>query len=366
MKSPKAPAPDPLIGQSAMAQAELSKEHLAWMKQIYAETADDRAKATDVALRESEAQISLADQQRTLSDEANARYKTTFQPLEDAQVAEAREYDTPERREQAAGQAMENVGAQFGNARLSLGRTVGASGGNPNSGNFMATMGGLSLREAATKAAAGNAERQRVEAVGDAKINDAIALGRGVVTQGANQAQMSLASGNSGVGNVQVPLNVASQGAGMMTQGVNTAMQGYSNAGNLALGQYRTQVDASRQNSGAMGALGNVVGSAVSAGKFFGLSDKNKKKGIKRMSDKEGTRMIRKMPVDSWQYKKGAGDGGKHIGPMAQAAHKAGGDRLAPGGKMIDLVNANGITLAAARDLDKRLQRVEKHMKGAK
>jgi Chaperone of endosialidase len=178
-------------------------------------------------------------------------------------------------------------------------------------------------------------------------------LGRGVVTQGAQQAQMSLNSGNSGVSNSQVPLNVASQGVGMMGQGFQGAMQGYNNAGNLALGQYRTQVDASQRSNGMWGALGQVGGALIA-------SDENQKENIEGMDDSEGTKAVRKMPVSRYKYKKGVADEDYHIGTMAQDAHKAAGERVAPGGKTIDLISMNGITLAAIRDVDKRLQKLEK------
>ena len=36
------------------------------------------------------------------------------------------------------------------------------------------------------------------------------------------------------------------------------------------------------------------------------------------------------------------------------------GEKAAPGGKVIDLVSMNGITLAAVKDLDSRMKRLER------
>lgn len=105
---------------------------------------------------------------------------------------------------------------------------------------------------------------------------------------------------------------------------------------------------------------------------YFATSDRNKKKNIKpflsgiksrfAVSDvnvKENIKTpkgsfldkIRNTGVFSWMYKDGEGDENKHLGPMAQDVKKNMGEEAAPGGKKIDLVNLNGINMAATQEL---------------
>jgi hypothetical protein len=89
------------------------------------------------------------------------------------------------------------------------------------------------------------------------------------------------------------------------------------------------------------------------------MSDKNAKKNIKPQSGKASLAAMRKMPVSKWDYKKGKGDGGSHVGPMAQDVRKGLGDATAPGGKVIDMISMAGHTLSAIKEIDKRLMTLE-------
>ena len=63
---------------------------------------------------------------------------------------------------------------------------------------------------------------------------------------------------------------------------------------------------------------------------------------------------INKVPINSWSYKAGEGDGKAHIGPMAQKIHSIFGDKAAPAdGTKLDLTTMNGINMAAIQELFK-------------
>jgi hypothetical protein len=83
---------------AAMKMSELSAEQLAWAKQVYAETAPDRAAATQRANAVSDAQLESMDTQTALAKDYADYNKSTFRPLEQGIVADAAGYDTPERR----------------------------------------------------------------------------------------------------------------------------------------------------------------------------------------------------------------------------------------------------------------------------
>jgi hypothetical protein len=174
-----APAPDPNIGKAAIANMELSKESLDFVKQIYAESAPDRATASAKANQVTDAQLRLMDQQEAQTQDRIDYEKDTFRPLEKQIVAEANAYDTPERRAAEAGKAMQTVGTQFDVAKQGMRRQASAAGIDPSSGNFIANVGTMGVREAATKAASGTAATNLVETTGRAMKADAAALGEG-------------------------------------------------------------------------------------------------------------------------------------------------------------------------------------------
>lgn len=259
-----APAPDPNIGKAAMENMALSKESLDFVKQMYADSAPERATASAKANQVTDAQLRLMDQQEALTQD-RINYETdTFRPLEKQLVADAYAYDTPERRAAEAGKAMQTVGTQFDVARQGMRRQASASGIDPSSGNFIANLGTMGVREAATKAASGTAATNLVETTGRAMKADAAALGRGLPSAQATTAGLALTAGNSAANTAQIPAQVAANGTSMMTQGYNTAMQGNASAGNLLLGQYNAVAKAG-DNSGAMMGLGSAVGGIAAA-----------------------------------------------------------------------------------------------------
>lgn len=259
-----APAPDPNIGKAAIANMELSKESLDFVKQVYAESAPDRATASAKANQVTDAQLRLMDQQEAQTQDRIDYEKDTFRPLEKQIVAEANAYDTPERRAAEAGKAMQTVGTQFDVAKQGMRRQASAAGIDPSSGNFIANVGTMGVREAATKAASGTAATNLVETTGRAMKADAAALGRGLPSAQATTAGLALTAGNSAANTAQIPANIAAQGTSMMTNGYNTAMQGNSSAGNLLLGQYNATAKAG-DNSGAMMGVGSAIGGIAAA-----------------------------------------------------------------------------------------------------
>lgn len=61
----------------------------------------------------------------------------------------------------------------------------------------------------------------------------------------------------------------------------------------------------------------------------------------------------------SYNYKAGQGDGGAHVGPMAEDMQKQFGNRVAPGGKKIDVISQLGLSHVAINALTKRVKQLE-------
>jgi hypothetical protein len=221
------------MNRAAEANAKIGQDALDWYKQIYNDSAPDRARASTAALEQSQAQTSLARFSLDRAQQEANRYDTTFKPIEAKIAADAMAYDTPQRREDAARQAVADTDIALSRARDSSRRSLERRGVMPGSGAALALEGSQNLGAAKLSAGAANTARQRVETVGAAKMMDAAGLGHGVVSNQATQAQIGLQAGNSGVQNATMPLSIAAQGAELGGQGFNTAINANNSAGQM-------------------------------------------------------------------------------------------------------------------------------------
>jgi hypothetical protein len=353
------------VNNAAEANAQIAREALAYYKERDQQNRPLLEEAARVAMDTTRQQQEIARQNADISTDYWNYQKDTFRPLEQGIVSDAQNYDTAARRDAAAAEGVADVGMQAELARQAQTRQQQRMGVNPASGKAMALQGQMGLAEAAAKAGAANSGRDKVELQGYARRMDAANLGRGLASSQATSAGVALNAGNSSVANAGVPLAQANQATATMGQGFNTAIQGNNSAGNL----YGQAAQASAQDNGLMGALGGIAGqfagSAAGSTMLAGLSDKNKKKNIKPVSDDKALEAVEKTPVSSWEYKDGAGDGGAHVGPMAQHVKKNMGEKAAPGGKMVDLVSLNGTNMAAIAALSRKVDKLTKKLEGA-
>ena len=365
-----APAPDPSIGQAQTSLAQNAADTLAFNKQIYADNQPYLQSANDLALKNAQSQLDLSNQQAAIAQDTNNYNINTFRPLEQQIVNTAENYDTPGREETVAGQNAADVGSQFDAQRTALASRNASMGVDPSSGNAQATLGDIATQEAAAKAAAANAGRLQVQNTANTMQLNAASLGRNLPANQVAQAGSATQAGNAAVNSADQTISNVNATAAPVNTGYSLADSAYGTSGNLGLGSYQQQSTNANRNSGVFGALGNVVGSFAGSdtgstmiGNGIGaigsfLSDKTKKTNIKANSKEASLAAVRKTPVAKWTYKKGAGDGGTHTGPMAQDVRKTLGDSVAPGGKKIDLISMNGHTMAAIQALDKKVTKL--------
>lgn len=353
------------MNAAAQANAEIAREALNFYRQIYAEQAPAREKAADVAMEVANQQLASSKLNDSISQDYWNYQKNTFRPLEQGIVTAAQEYDTPVRREAAAAEAVADVGIQAGLAQQAQTRQQQRMGVNPSSGKALALSNQMGMAEALGKAGAANKARDNVELQGYARKMDAANLGRNLASNQATSAQVATTVGNSAVSNAGVPLAQSNQAVQTAGQGFNTAIQGNNSAGSI----YGQVAQMEGQDSGLMGALGGVAGqfAGSSAGSkwLVGLSDKNSKTDVKPMSDEQALEAVKKTPVSRWKYKPDEGDGGEHVGPMAQHVNKNMGEQAAPGGKMVDLITLNGMNMAATGALARKVDKLAKKVEGA-
>ncbi|WP_126975568.1 tail fiber domain-containing protein [Frigidibacter oleivorans] len=294
-----APEADPQIGQAAMISARTGAEFLDFMK--------------------SQAEIT-----NSWALEDREREQTVFQPLQDQYIAEAQGWDSAERKQSVADQAVADVQNQSALAAGQRSRSMMAMGVDPTSGRYAAETQKGATDTALASAGAANMSRRTVEAEADAKMANAINMGAGLAVNPATSMGLS---------------------NGAVSAGANGAMQGYNQAGSLLNTQYQQELQSSQMAAQSQmqmfGSLGMMAGAFMSSEKV---------KEDKRPFD--ALAAVEKMPVEKWRYKAGVADEGEHVGPYAEdfAAATGVGD-----GTTIDPITAMGVTMGAVQQLAKKV-----------
>lgn len=281
-----APAPDPLIGKAALANAELGKEALDWYKQYYTNTvAPAQQKQAAVEDQLTADYLDTSAQQKKFAQEQQDYYKNTFQPIEQQTVRDAQNYDSAENIEKRSGIAAANVNQQFSNAIGQRARMAGRYG--LSSSAFANQAAGDSRAQALATAGA------KTGAAFDT-MDKGIALRSGVANFGRNMPNTSAQyfagsnSSNAGAGSAAGQgFNSTMAAGGFMNGGFGLGMQGNSSAGNLMLGDFNGRMQgyaADQQRAGAfMQGLGMLGGAAIAKG-----SDRRLKTNIRLVGKTAG------------------------------------------------------------------------------
>lgn len=350
------------INAAAQANAEIAREALAFYKEAYKnDILPAQQRQAELTGRLAEDYLDTSAQQKQFAKEQNQYYKDTFQPVEKKMVSDAMNYDSAENIKRVSGEAAANVNQQFSNVRGQSARLAGRYGltSTAMSGPAGASERAQALGAAGAATGAATATRDK-----------GIALRSGASNFGRNMPNTSAAyfaganNSNAGAQNAgQSGFNNAVTGANFMGQGFNTAIAGNNSAGGLFGQAAGLENQANANNNAWMGMAGAALGGWAGGG--FKTSDINKKEDIKPVSDEAALAAIEKTPVSTWKYKPGVEDGGNHTGPMAQDVQKTMGNAAAPGGTKIDLVTINGMNMAGIAALSRKVDRLEKEIKGA-
>lgn len=265
--SAAAPTPDPLIGQAAMANAQLSKDFLQMSKEQYQEGLK-RQDVTDALTGKVVAQqLATQDQANAWAKEDRERTKSVFQPLQDDFIKTANEYDTPEKQAAAAAAAQAEIAKQSQVQGQVAQRNMASMGVNPNSGRFAGVTRAMDTDTALASADAGNNARQMVRDKAIALKGDAINMGNGLASSAAAAYGIGTNAGNSAVGNNQSGNQNFYQNNAARMQGMNNAVGANQSAGGMMnslygsqLQGYQAEQQAAGQKSAGMGQVAGMVG----------------------------------------------------------------------------------------------------------
>jgi hypothetical protein len=312
------PPPDPLIGQSAAANAEIGQQQVDLAKQTLAWNQTRQAQQDPLIAKIAQQQIASADTNTARADDQWNTYKTLFQPVEAKMVEDANNFDSPERQALMASQAGADVTKSYQGALDSNQRNMERMGVNPNSGKFAAINNETNLAQAKDTAGAMNNARNGVITQGLALRAGAANFGRNMPNTGLAADSLALNGGNAAVGNMATGANMNNAGVGAVNNSFNSAANSYGSAGQIGLGLYGNQLNAWNQenqnNMAAMQGVGSLVGSLGGAAILKGLRTggvikNNRAYGLSSMPYVSRNASIRK------RYTKGYAAGGMINGP---------------------------------------------------
>ncbi len=349
---------DPAIGRASEANAAvaaraqtLAEQNWAWNKELTEKYAPIYEKLIN-------SQIALSDQAAQQSEDQWQQYTDVFQPIENQMAQEAVNYDSPEEVARREGLAAATVGRQFDAAREQTTREMGRMGVSPTSSMGQQALVDQANAEALAKSGAITKERNDTKLLGMSLRQDAARFGRNQTGTGlaASAAALQGASGAAGtMGQQTAQGNAAGNAQGLM----GTAIQGNNSAGNLALNQWQTKVNAQSQ---ADAGLGSLVGTGLMAAALKWPSSEELKEDKAPVDDDKALDGLMKVPVDEWKYKDGVADEGQHTGPYSEDMHKQFGDGVAPGGIGLDPISVSGTHHAAIRALGKKVDAIENEL----
>ena len=356
LSSPKAPDTSG-VNTAAVMEAQLGRDAFTWFKGEYAATQGQRDAVAARDAQISQEQLKGMQFANTEAQAAAARRRQT-EGREDALIADAQTYDSPERRAAARAEAQASVEGAFGRSQQAQTRQFARQGMDLNGIQTAALQQDANLQKAKMVAGATYGADRNVEQQGYARKMDAVNLTKGIGTTQATQQQIATQAGNASAAAGASGLQATYSGVPMMQTGFNTAANAYQAAGNLYGTQ--AQLQSGGGNSGASfgQAMGGVGAIMQGIGAIYS-SSKRTKMDKAPADGEQALAAVNATPVEHWTYKPGQGDGKAHMGPYAEDVQAHMGNNVAPDGKVIDMQQMQQVNGQAIQALTQQIEDVE-------
>lgn len=361
MCSDAAPPPtaDPGIGEAAARASQLGQEYLDFTKQQFAVSQEMQADL-NATLKEA------SDWYLTLGREDRARYDDVFKPLQDAYIKEANEIDSPARQAEAAAKARADVQTSAAAERGALERRQESVGIRPDSGRFEGIDRAVGLGTALGSVDAQNKATLALRDRGAAMRRDAINLGAALPGQAVAETQAATTTASQPLANHMASTQIVQPGYSAAITGNKVQADTLNNEFKTQASLYDTTAKMDAANAAGIGQFagtlgGAAIGGATSSGfassalGLMFLSSKKSKTNRKEVDEGKSLEAVNKMPIETYDYKPGQGDGGSHVGPMAEDFQKATGQGDGAGIKVQDAI---GIAMGAVKDLSAKVDRL--------
>lgn len=293
------PSPDPLIGIAAQQNADTAKEALDWYKNLYEDNKPRQAEADAISRKLFQQQFDIADKNNQRADEQWSYWKNSYQPVERQTIMDSvgsqylgaddraklaalvngnsglsgdaltLEMDRISRAasEGAASQAVTQSQGLANSAYAQQARQLSRSGMDP--ARMAAAAAGLAQNQTLTNVSAANQARTTAQDKYTGLRTGVANFGRNMPNTAGQAFGLATQAGNSAGQNSQIGNNYNNSQAGLMGQGFNTAISGYSSAMQGLNQQYGNQVSAYGQqqqaNATSAAGLGSLVGMGLMA-----------------------------------------------------------------------------------------------------
>ena len=108
-----------------------------------------------------------------------------------------------------------------------------------------------------------------------------------------------------------------------------------------------------------VGRADNAAGSVIRGSRIWDGDWRQERAGAHGIDPGKVVEAFKNLDVESWKYKDGVADGGRHVGPYAEDVQRELGEEVAPGGKQIDMISMSGAQTAAIKGLAEKMDRQE-------
>ena len=196
--SSSAPAIDPAIGQAMQKQAALAEQQQRWMEnEMYPWLQQQTQKQNEyseadraLAMQNYQFWQNMATEQteraNAMSDEFYNRWKENYLPIENALLADAKNYNTSAEAERQAAYAIGDATTAYNAQKQALNQQLAQYGVNPTSGAYAAQNRAMDVNQAAVRAAAANQARSAARELGWNKQMQVAALGQQYIGNALN------------------------------------------------------------------------------------------------------------------------------------------------------------------------------------
>lgn len=297
--SSSAPAIDPAVGQAMQQQVLLTQQQQNWYEsEVYPWLKQQTQKQNEyseadraMALQNYQFWQNMATEQteraNAMSDEFYNRWKENYLPIENALLADAKNYNTSAEAERQAAYAIGDATTAYNAQKQALNQQLAQYGVNPTSGAYAAQNRAMDVNQAAVRAAAANQARSAARELGWNKQMQVAALGQQYIGNALNATNTGTsAAGTYGglAGNSLGNANTyGQQGTANITNLANVGLNSYQSLQN-AWGQYgQLGLSASNYNLNAWNAenqikaqnnasMGGLIGAGVGAAATIGVA----------------------------------------------------------------------------------------------
>lgn len=263
--APAAPNYGPIAAaneRAANLQYAMADKQFQWAKARYWE-------AKPMMDRVQRSLVNTLDENTKNAREDRARYEQIYQPIEDKQAKDAKEWDSPGRMAINRGRSAATVAQTFDAAEAASNRQLESFGVDPSTARFAGLNRGAKLARAAASAGAQNQSDVTTQAQAVTMRDNAINTGKGYPAQvaGAYQTGMGAGTGAAGVSNQTSATFMPALGNPVAWQGLGN--QSTANWTNVLNSQYAAQLSGFNANQNTSSGIGSALGAGLGIASMF-------------------------------------------------------------------------------------------------